>query len=130
MPLASGPGGVAAGGVGCPWSAGAAVAGALGGRASRVRCGCGTAGRRSHTSVPWGTSVSPCARPPGVQGDRPSGDRCRTAGSSAAVPWGRVLVVLVVVGAAQPVGLGRDGLVLEPDGAAVWYRPVARMRHR
>src|SRR5215218_10062492 len=70
------------------------------------------------------------ARPPGVQGDRPSGDRCRTAGSSAAVPWGRVLVVLVVVGAAQPVGLGRDGLVLEPDGAAVWYRPVARMRHR
>src|SRR5829696_4822677 len=66
-------------------------------------------------------------RPPGVQGDRPSGDRCRTAGPSAAVPWGRVLVV---VGAAQPVGLGRDGLVLEPDGAAVWYRPVARMRHR
>jgi hypothetical protein len=69
---------------------------------------------------------------PGLQmskGARPSRDRCRTAGPSALVPWGRVLVV-VVVGAAQPVGLGRDGLVLDHGGAAVWYRPVVRMRHR
>ena len=41
---------------------------------------------------------------------------------------GKVLVV--VVGAAQPVGLGRDGLVLDHGGAAVWYRPVVTMRHR
>jgi hypothetical protein len=120
--------GVAAGGVGCPWLAEPACAGALGGRASRVRCGCGTAGRRSRTSMPWGTSVSSWRAASRSLGDRPSGDRCRTAGSSAAVPWGRVLVV--VVGAAQPVGPGRDGLVFDPDGAAVWYRPVARMRHR
>src|SRR5215216_1394088 len=120
--------GVAAGGDGCPWSAGAAVAGALGGRASRVRCGCGTAGRRSHTSVPWGASVSSWHPASEWSGDRSSGDRCWTAGPSAVVPWGRVLVV--VVGAAQPVGLGRDGLVLGHGGAAVWYRPVVRMRHR
>jgi hypothetical protein len=37
---------------------------------------------------------------------------------------------VVVVGAAQPVALGRDGLVLDHGGAAVWYRPVVRMRHR
>ena len=35
-----------------------------------------------------------------------------------------------VVGAAQPVGLGWDGLVLDHGGAAVWYRPVVTMRHR
>ena len=53
------------------------------------------------------------------------------AGPLARALWcrgGRVLVV--VVGAAQPVGLGRDGLVLDHGGAAVWYRPVVRMRHR
>jgi hypothetical protein len=36
-----------------PRSAGVVAAGARRGHASRARCGCGTAGRRSHTSVPW-----------------------------------------------------------------------------
>src|SRR5215212_8701516 len=45
--------------------------------------------------------------------------------------WCRRDGVLVgAVGAAQPGRLGRVGLVLDPDGAAVWYRPVVRMRHR
>jgi quercetin dioxygenase-like cupin family protein len=120
--------GAAAGGMGWSLSAGAAVAGAPRGCASRVRCGCGTAGRRSRTSAPWGTSVSSwhpastCSGPA-----RPAID----AGPLARALWcrgGRVLVV--VVGAAQPVGLGRDGLVLDHGGAAVWYRPVVTMRHR
>jgi hypothetical protein len=71
-----------------------------------------------------------------VVAPRPS--RCLGAACPAigAGPLARVLgavgerVLVVVVGAAQPVGLGRDGLVLDHGGAAVWYRPVVTMRHR
>jgi hypothetical protein len=99
--------GVAAGGVGWSLSAAAAVASAPGGCASRVRCGCGTAGRRSRTSAPWGTSVSswhPASTYLGTA--RPAID----AGPLARALWCRGgSVPAVVVETAQPIRLGRDG---------------------
>jgi hypothetical protein len=95
--------GVAAGGVGWSLSAAAAVASAPGGCASRVRCGCGTAGRRSRTSAPWGTSVSswhPTATCSGTA--RPAID----AGPLARALWCRGGSVPAVI-----VGTGTSGAV-------------------